>query len=991
MLRIKHLKTRAGETTAGAASRITAYLKNEKESTASKGGYYAKNAAPSMWLGKGAESLGLAGPVDDKVLHELLQGHLPDGTDLSERGGRAAQARLGTDLTLSAMKSFSIMATHDPRLLDLWKQSVPIAASIAEQEFATARMGKGGVNVEHTGNLVMAAYQHEDARTVDGVADMDLHTHLLALNMTQRSDGKMVRMDLDFGERMVLAKTVDFAQKAWLAQEVQKLGYEIRLTKDGWEFDKITQEHIDLFSQRSAQIDAALKTQGINPETATDSQKEAACLATRGSKTTLGQVDQAYAWRARVRESGLDLDKIVSETKARGPVKHNRSPDFALESVRSGARHMGERESVFSRAMTRLEALKAGMGGATLDTIEVALNNKSAGLINVGGGKLTSREALYREQEILAHVAAGRDQAVAILSPKEVQALIEKTEAAQGYSLSDGQREAITLALTTKDIMVGIVGAWGAGKTTGAVRPIVAQAKTSGFHVIGMTPTTKAKKELVAANPDELMTIAAWLQTKPETRNDGTIIRNESRMIVMDEAGMVSASDMDLVMKKLAREGGRLVMVGDPQQLRSVGAGKPFQQMMESGSIRYAKISQVQRQSDLRLKEMAQTWANGDARGAVAIAREYMIPVTVTDADWRAANMNPETVGSPKVPREVRQASLARETADTYLKLSLEERADTVMMTSTNKLRGMVNQHVRQGLKDRGDLGAQEVTLRALDKTDMTAEALARPESYEGRNDLIVRMPKGKGKARHIIDYQVIGVDKERVLLKGPDGEIKRWNPSAAKSPSVYTPRDIKLSPGDELNFRDSAGLRDAVDRIENGEDGKVVRLSPEGPVLQMEDGREVTLRADQNHPLDYGYCRTVHKAQGMTKGGAIYAVESVGQQAIAQLAGVACTREKASLRILTDDPDKVVKAMGKWAEHETAIEAAKTSHSVDIETIKDLRAQAQADLGHAGDLSKARDAEQDADEIDRLAREAEAVERARQQRQAENDLEIDW
>ncbi|MHB8255019.1 MAG: relaxase domain-containing protein [Acidiferrobacter sp.] len=130
---MKHLKTRAGETTAGAASRITAYLKNEKESANAKGGYYAKNAAPSQWLGKGAETLGLHSPVDDKDLYELLQGHLPDGTDLSERGGRAAQARL----------------------LDLWKQSVAIAASIAEREFATARRGKGGVNVEHTGNLML--------------------------------------------------------------------------------------------------------------------------------------------------------------------------------------------------------------------------------------------------------------------------------------------------------------------------------------------------------------------------------------------------------------------------------------------------------------------------------------------------------------------------------------------------------------------------------------------------------------------------------------------------------------------------------------------------------------------------------------------------------------------------------------------------------------------------------------------------------------------
>ena len=246
MLRIKHLKS--GRAAAGIAD----YLENQKPSAEAKVGYYQNKAAPSEWLGTGAASLGLAGAVDREQLIALLEGRLPDGTDLSTRGGRKEAARLGTDITLSAMKSYSLMATHDPRLVVLWDESVKVAATVIEQEIAAARLGHGGTESQKTGKLVMAAFRHEDARTVEGTADMDFHTHVLALNMTQRADGEWVRVDLQWGAQMVLAKTADFAQKAYLAQRVQELGYEIRLTKDGWEFAALSDEDLKPFSRRTS-------------------------------------------------------------------------------------------------------------------------------------------------------------------------------------------------------------------------------------------------------------------------------------------------------------------------------------------------------------------------------------------------------------------------------------------------------------------------------------------------------------------------------------------------------------------------------------------------------------------------------------------------------------------------------------------------------------------------------------------------------------------
>ena len=1045
-----HLTVRKGQSARAAAEHVANYAREEQPHGVSREGqpgYYSKADTPSRWMGEGARALGLEGEVRREDLIEVLQGHLPNGEDISSRGGRKAERRMATDLTVSVPKSVSILAIggSDPRIEGLLWDAVEYTGKFIEKECIVARRGHGGTDVEHTGKMVCAGYQHNDARMVDGMADPDWHLHMLIMNITQRSDGTWVARDLSFGERNVLRMTADYAMKAYLAKRLQELGYKVRMTKDGFEIEGITQEQIDALSRRTGQVDAKLESQGLTRETSTTNQRDAANLGTREGKTKLGRLDHAYQVRGRIRDVGLDLDALTKEAMENGPTDRH---DLNSEAVASAARHLGERESVFSKNMTRLEALKAATTNVTLDTVDAAIAANAAGLIDVGGDKLTTRDALYREQEILARARAGRDQAPAIATVGVAQALITKTEAAQGYPLTQGQREAITLGLAAPDRVVGIVGAWGVGKTTGVIRPVVAQAKAAGFHTIGITPTTKARKELAGAKPDELMTIAGWLQTKPKMSFQGTIVRDEKRLVVMDEAAMVGAEDMARVLQKLDAEGGRLILVGDPQQLRSVAAGAPMQQMIESGAIQVARVTEVVRQTDKRLLEMAQVWANGDTAAAVAIAQEYMQTVAVTEADWESAGReapDPEKAGEerdtsnikptakmirlaeetgmeapsaasfqevrewldehtktplgfeerrkgeaqekkPTVPREVRAAALIREAADAYLKLTPAERDATIMMTGTNKLRQAINSRVREGLQERGEISTtREIPIRALDRADLTQEQMARAESYQGREDLVVRLSEGRGTNRHEVDYKVVGVEKNRVLLENDEGDRKSWNPATASKPRVYTARAMALAEGDVIAFRDNSGRHNDLNRIDNGEIGKVVGVDENAVTVRMEDGREVMLDPQQRHVLDHGWAVTVNSAQGATRERALYVAESAaGQEAIAQLGGVACTREKAHLTILTDDQDKLSTKLEKWAIHENAMAATKTAHTPDLERIQALRAEASQALGRAGDLSKARDLAEEPMELAQARQERELL----KQREAEQEMD---
>lgn len=922
MLRVKPIKN--GGSAGGVADYLEHRQAQEGGGAAAKEGYYSHGSAPSRWLGQGAEALGLHGAVERDQLVELLEGRLPDGTDLTQRGGRADTARMGTDITLSAPKSYSILATRDRRLAALWDRSVRVATDLIEKEVMAARLGKGGSKgVEHTGNMVIASYRHEDTRAVYGTADPDLHTHCLALNMTQRADGQWVRSDLQWGDRMVLGKTADAAQKAWLAQEVQKLGYRIRVTQDGFEIDGISDEHIAAFSRRSQQIDEALRARGIDPAAATDAQREAATLATRGQKTQLSDADQAWDWRARIREAGLDLDGLVADAEARGPVA---APDLGVEAVRAGARHIGERETVFDRTAVRLEALKAGMGGATLETVEPSIAAGAAGLIDVGGSNFTTRDALIREQTILARIREGQGQAQPLLSPQAAAGFIQHREAEQGFALTDGQRAALALTLTSADQTNVIVGAAGAGKTT-AMAAAVAAYKDAGFEVVGIGPSAKARDELASAGADANYTLASYLSKDHQY--------NDNRLIILDEAGMVSAADMDKILQKLEREGGRLLLVGDPQQLAAVEAGSPMAQIIQTRAAAVARIDEIQRQRDPALRGVAQAFADGKAAEAVKTARPYMQAAAIEAKD------------PDKPTTEERRAAIARDAAAAYVGLSPEERARTLVLSGTNAVRAQVNARIRKALQERGEVSRDEIAIIALRKADLTRERQARAESYTP--GMVVRLRQG----RETTDYIVARTQADRVILRDADGTEKRWNPAREKAQGVYEARAMSLAAGDQILFRENQRIGDQ--KITNGQSGRVTSTADNSVTVTLSDGREIVLDPARGQSIDYGWCRTIHASQGATVDRVIVAGEA-SRVATAESAYVACSRARDELQIITDNPDRLEKSWSRWAERQTALEAAHTDETTDLPALAAARAQAAAELGEAGDLAAARD-----------------------------------
>lgn len=873
----------------GKSGGVTKYIFNEQGADASaKVGYYAAGAAPVEWVGIGAQDLGLAGPVDKAMLADLLDGKVA-GQDISARGNRQHARKLGTDFTVSAPKSVSILglAGGDAATLSDHDAAVRDAVTFIECEMALTRRGKAGAIKETTGWVVGAAARHEDARPVAGQVGMDIHTHVVLANITRRSDGTYSALDFDFGKRGVLLKTADAIYKSSLERRLNDRGVATRKTADGFEIATISQEQIDAASFRRRQIDEDLAAHGLSREDATVAQRDAANTRTRASKDQVPKTDQHYEWRRWARENGIDSDRILAAARQSGPI--GSEPDAASLAVTSAAAHLSEREAVFSAHDLRLEALMLAGGNATVADIHASTVAGAGGVITLGGGKLTTQATLALESESLALSVQNDGIMEPLLSQDDASTFIETRERRQGFAYSDGQRDALYATLTSTDKTMAVIGGAGVGKSE-SLKGLADAAFAGGFEVVGLAPSAAAADVLKDIGADTTSTLEAYLLKPPAD--------DKRRLIILDEAGMVSTKDMVRLQRLVAESGDRLLLTGDADQLQSVGAGGALDAIVKSGSVRIVEIREVQRQKDAGLKELAQAWSDGRVDDALQKARQYMTDVKPADKGATA----------------MRQA-LAQAGAAAYLTIDEGKRAETLVLCPTNRLRQDINEKIRAGLIERGEIDAgKNQAFQTLQSRGLTKEQMTHAHHYLPGDVVRVRGEKGK-----IEDWLVTGVDGKSLALARRDNPIvtRTLSPSNQPPQNVYQVRALDLAPGDKIVFTAGGGRGD--NRVMNNQRGVVLA----GGKVRREDGSEVTLSRSQS--FDRGFCVTVHKSQGQTSNRAIL-VDSGGGAGSAHLAYVGMTRSKTYLQILTPDKEKTVETWSVWAHKANALAAAQAS-----------------------------------------------------------------
>ncbi len=178
--------------------------------------------------------------------------------------------------------------------------------------------------------------------------------------------------------------------------------------------------------------------------------------------------------------------------------------------------------------------------------------------------------------------------------------MIEKLEAENGIALSPLQYMAVESA-ASRQLLV-ITGGPGTGKTT-SVRAVLALFDTMGLDTMLAAPTGQAAKRLGYLTGRDASTIHRLLEANfsPET-DSVTFNKNEKdrlkcSALVVDECSMVDISRMRAVLAAIGHAC-RLVLVGDADQLPSVGPGSVFRDIIRSGIAETVRLTDIFRQKE---------------------------------------------------------------------------------------------------------------------------------------------------------------------------------------------------------------------------------------------------------------------------------------------------------------------------------------------------------------------------------------------------------
>jgi conjugative relaxase-like TrwC/TraI family protein len=825
--------------------------------------YYTSDKSPSTWWGEASVSLGLQGKVDPEVFASLLDGVLPNGMQLHNA---AAGRRGGTDATFSAPKSVSLqmLVGEDTRLLAAHQRAVDRALQYAESLASCRVTEHGQTRTMRTGNLVVARFEHDLSRS----ADPQVHTHCVLINATCRHDGEWRALN---NEALYRAKMLLGAlYRAELAREVQLLGYGIRTTRlDGcFELGNIDDSQVRAFSQRSCDIENYLKAQGIERSEASPRLKKLVSIITREKKMPLDRALLREEWMKLSKEHGIDFSK----TPEAGKPAVTREELIAV--LDDAVLHLGERESVFTHSELLRTALERATGIATLDELEVALEEylRSGQLIQ-NGERYTTPSAQQREAEILNMEITGRDSLRPIYNGERSD-LGEQLDA-----LADEQRKAALGVLLGRHQISGIQGRAGVGKTT-LLSVTAAIISAHEYTIKGLAPSASAARELASTGiPSE--TISAFERRQNKGLNAKTVL-------VVDEAGMTSSAQMHQILTVAKEANCRVVLVGDTAQLGSVEAGKPFAQLQQNG-MPTSLVSQIQRQRNPDLRKAVEMAVDGKIAMAVEILEKDVIQITSA-------------------------ADRFDQLAADYIALPPLEQEATRVVAGTRHARAEINRRIRNGL---GMSDGQDFVL--LTRKDLTSSEAKSTLSYNP-GDLVqaeINYPSLRLKRGEFA--RVAERVEHRILLELPDGARVAWQPATLTRFSAFAPETRALA----LNELVRVTANDRNLGLVNGDMARITSIDRDRGVLtlSLSNGRAVHL--DRNAPLtlDYGYCSTVYSAQGQTCERVMIDADSHSLTSNRNSFYVAISRARESAKIYTDDREMLPFAMGREIENMAALE----------------------------------------------------------------------
>jgi exodeoxyribonuclease V alpha subunit len=264
---------------------------------------------------------------------------------------------------------------------------------------------------------------------------------------------------------------------------------------------------------------------------------------------------------------------------------------YAMDEAVAAEGHMYLPEDVLLARAQRLLAVDVSL-------ISVAL--KKLVLLGLLVGTQLEGETVYYERRLYdaeCEVASRLKRLVASIEDADevtVDKKIAKYERGEGIRLCAEQRDAVRAAATGGVTI--ITGGPGTGKTTSI--NLIIRLMTGG-RVALCAPTGRAAKRMSLATGHEAKTIHRLLEYAGDeeifTKNQDDPL--DASAVIVDEMSMVDIHLMCALLRAI-KPGTRLVLVGDADQLPSVGAGNVLRDLIDSGALHVAKLTEIFRQAN---------------------------------------------------------------------------------------------------------------------------------------------------------------------------------------------------------------------------------------------------------------------------------------------------------------------------------------------------------------------------------------------------------
>lgn len=264
---------------------------------------------------------------------------------------------------------------------------------------------------------------------------------------------------------------------------------------------------------------------------------------------------------------------------------------YALGQLSDEGHIFAEREPLIRTASELLDS-SPGIVGAVLDGMIASDDLKCEQNLRPGVEAIYLPPFYYAELGVANGIKrlARSPLQLTLDPPLDVDALSRKT----GIVYDQVQADAIRAALASK-VMV-LTGGPGTGKTT-TTQAILAAFEERGCTILLAAPTGRAAKRMTETTGRESKTIHRLLEFKPPEgyqRNAENLLAGD--VLIVDEASMVDILLMNALVKALP-DSMRLILVGDVDQLPSVGAGNVLRDIIDSGSVPVIRLTRIFRQA----------------------------------------------------------------------------------------------------------------------------------------------------------------------------------------------------------------------------------------------------------------------------------------------------------------------------------------------------------------------------------------------------------